>query len=220
LICSGQAEGLTAFPIEQIAQQVELDQTQRALLEDLKAATANAVGILQAACPAELPSTPTGRLSAMRARVEAMLLAVQAVRPALERFYQSLSDEQKERFTAVAQSNSSRQQPDLAGLCGGSATQSRGLPIDRAERELRLNQDQDAALQEFDQASAKAAEIMKANCQPDQTLTPTGRLAAMEDRLTAMLHGLDQVQPALEKFYASLSDEQKARFNRFSARSG
>ena len=66
------------------------------------------------------------------------------------------------------------------------------------ERELRLNQDQDAALQEFNQASAKAAEIMKANCQPDQTLTPTGRLAAMEDRLTAMLHGLDQVQPALE----------------------
>ena len=121
LICSGQAEGLTAFPIEQIAQQVELDQTQRALLEDLKAATANAVGILQAACPAELPSTPTGRLSAMRARVEAMLQAVQAVRPALERFYQSLSDEQKERFTTVAQSNQSRQQPDLAGLCGGSA---------------------------------------------------------------------------------------------------
>jgi hypothetical protein len=221
LICSGQAEGLTAFPIEQIAQQVELDQTQRALLEDLKAATANAVGILQAACPAELPSTPTGRLSAMKARVEAMLQAVQAVRPALERFYQSLSDEQKERFTAVAQSNQSRQQPDLAGLCGGSAAQSRGLPtIDRVERELRLNQDQDAALQEFNQSSAKAAEIMKANCQPDQTLTPTGRLAAMEDRLTAMLHGLDQVQPALEKFYASLSDEQKARFNRFSARSG
>jgi LTXXQ motif family protein len=156
----------------------------------------------------------------MRARIEAMLQAVQAVRPALERFYQSLSDEQKERFTAVAQSNQSRQQPDLAGLCGGSAAQSRGLPIDRVERELRLNQDQDAALQEFNQASAKAAEIMKANCQPDQTLTPTGRLAAMEDRLTAMLHGLDQVQPALEKFYASLSDEQKARFNRFSTRSG
>jgi len=150
-----------------------------------------------------------------------MLHTVQAVRPALERFYQSLSDEQKERFTAVAQSNQSRQQPDLAGLCGGSAAQSRGLPtIDRVERELRLNQDQDAALQEFNQSSAKAAEIMKANCQPDQTLTPTGRLAAMEDRLTAMLHGLDQVQPALEKFYASLSDEQKARFNRFSARSG
>ena len=220
LICSGQAEGLTAFPIERIAQQVELEQAQQALLEDLKAATANAVDILQAACPGELPSTPTGRLAAMRARVEAMLQAVQSVRPALERFYQSLSDEQKERFTTFAQSNQSRQQPDLADLCGGGAAQTGGLPIDRVERDLRLNQQQDAALQELNEASAKAADVMKANCQPDQTLTPTGRLAAMEERLTAMLHGLDQVQPALAKFYASLSDEQKARFNRFSARSG
>src|SRR6185312_5862461 len=59
-----------------------------------------------------------------------------------DQFYQSLSDEQKERFTTVAQSDPSRQKPDLAGLCGGSAAQSRGLPIDRVERELRLNQDQ------------------------------------------------------------------------------
>jgi hypothetical protein len=220
LICSGQAEGLTAFPIERIAQQVELEQTQQALLEDLKAATANAVGILQAACPGELPSTPTGRLAAMRARVEAMLQAVRSVRPPLERFHQSLSDEQKERFTAVAQNDQGRQQPDLAGLCGGDAAQTGGLPIDRVERELRLTQEQHAALQELNEAAAKAADVMKTNCQPDQTLTPTGRLAAMEERLTGMLHGLDQVQPALAKFYASLSDEQKARFNRFSARSG
>jgi len=220
LICSGQAEGLTTFPIERIIQQVAVDQTQQALLDDLKAATANAVGILQAACPAELPSTPTGRLSAMRARVEAMVLAVQAIHPALERFYQSLSDEQKERFTAVAQSNRSLQQRDIAGLCRGGVPRDRGLPVDRVERELLLNQDQDAALQELNEASAEIAETMKANCQPDQTLTPTGRLAAMEERLTAMLQGLDRVQPALEKFYASLRDEQKARFNRFSARSG
>jgi LTXXQ motif family protein len=220
LICSSQAEGLTAFPIDRIAQQVELDQTQQALLQDLRAATANAVGILQAACPGELPSTPTGRLSAMRARVEAMLQTVQAVRPALARFYQSLSDEQKERFTAVAQRNPSQQQQDLAGLCGGGIAQNRGLPIDGVERELRLSQDQGAALQELNEASVKSAEIMKANCQPDQTLTATGRLAAMEERLTAMLQGLDQVQPALTKFYASLDDEQKARFDRLGIRPG
>ena len=126
-------------PSMQIAQQVEVDQ--------------NSAGAARTTCKL-LPPTlsafckrlalpnyqarPTGRLSAMRARVEAMLQAVQAVRPALDRFYQSLSDEQKERFTAVAQSNPSRQQPDLAGLCGGSTAQSRGLPIDRVERELRL----------------------------------------------------------------------------------
>ena len=118
-ICSGQAQGLTDFPIERIAQQAELDQPQRALLDDLKAATAEAVSILQAACPSTLPSTPTGRIAAMRTRVGTMLQAVQVVRPALEKFYQSLSDEQKERFNGLDQGNemAGRQQPDVTGLC-------------------------------------------------------------------------------------------------------
>jgi hypothetical protein len=55
---------------------------------------------------------------------------------------------------------------------------------------------------------------MKANCQPDQTLTPTGRVGLMDDRLSAMLKALDTVQSVLVNFYDSLSDEQKARFNR------
>ena len=100
-ICTGEAAGLTDFPIERIAQQVQPDQEQQRLLDDLKAATAKAVEILRAACPTELPSTPTGRLAAMRQRVEAMLQAVQVVRPALEKFYGSLSDEQKERFNRL-----------------------------------------------------------------------------------------------------------------------
>jgi hypothetical protein len=64
---------------------------------------------------------------------------------------------------------------------------------------------------------AKAADILKANCQAEQTLTPTGRLVAMEQRLDAMLQALGTVQPALAKFYDLLSDEQKARVNRLSA---
>ncbi len=36
----------------------------------------------------------------------------------------------------------------------------------------------------------------------------------MEQRLKATLDALDIVQPALDRFYGSLSDEQKARFNR------
>ena len=51
-----------------------------------------------------------------------------------------------------------------------------------------------------------------------QALTPPGRLAAMEQRLAAMLQGLDIVQPALAKFYNSLSDEQKAQINRIGPR--
>ena len=40
----------------------------------------------------------------------------------------------------------------------------------------------------------------------------------MEQRLQAMLQAVDTVQPALQQFYASLSDEQKARFDRLGAR--
>ena len=38
----------------------------------------------------------------------------------------------------------------------------------------------------------------------------------MEDRLQVMLKALDTTQAALSKFYGSLSDEQKARFDRMS----
>ena len=39
-------------------------------------------------------------------RADAMLRAVQTVRPALERFYSSLSDEQKERFNRLSPAQS------------------------------------------------------------------------------------------------------------------
>src|SRR5207302_1723664 len=46
------------------------------------------------------PPTPIGRLDAMHERVEAMLQATILVRPALEKFYDALSDSQKARFHA------------------------------------------------------------------------------------------------------------------------
>ena len=50
---------------------------------------------------------------------------------------------------------------------------------------------------------------------PDETpLTPPGRLEAMQTRLKAMIEAANTVKPALDGFYASLSNEQKARFNR------
>jgi LTXXQ motif family protein len=44
-------------------------------------------------------------------------------------------------------------------------------------------------------------------------LTPPGRVAAMTQRLDAMLEATKIVRPALENFYGLLTDEQKARFN-------
>ncbi len=227
-ICSGDAQGLTDFPVQKIADQVHPDQNQQGLLDQLKTATGKAVQILQAACPTDLPATPTGRLAAMRTRVQAMLQAVQTVRPALEKFYDALNDEQKERFngldqeqqTVKAATNASgaQGQRDISQACDSRASSVAGMPIDRIRGSLELNDAQTTALQQLDQASAKAADILKANCSNAQPLTPPGRLAAMEQRLQAMLQAVDTVQPALQEFYGSLSNEQKARFDRLGAR--
>ena len=43
--------------------------------------------------------------------------------------------------------------------------------------------------------------------------TPLARLDAVETRLKAMLSAMRTVRPKLQQFYASLGDEQKARFD-------
>ena len=87
------------------------------------------------------------------------------------------------------------------------------LPIDRIAQVIEPTPAQQAALDELKDASVKAAEGLKIICPTYQMLTPTGRVEAMEKRLEATLAAVKTVQPALAKFYDSLSDEQKTRFN-------
>ena len=218
-VCSGQTQGLTDLPIERIAQQVGPDQNQQALLDELKTATQQALQIMQNACPTEFASTPTGRMTAMRERVAAMLQAVRTMRSPLDKFYAALTDEQKERFNALDAEtvrSASASQGDISQACDSRAARAADVPFTRIELSLRLTDVQAAALGELKDASARAAEALAQNCRADQSLTPTGRLLAMEQRLNSLLQALDAVQPALAKFYDSLSDEQKAQFNRLS----
>jgi hypothetical protein len=218
-VCQAQVPELTGWPIQQIAQTVQPDEAQRATLSSLKDAAGMALDVLQSACPDDLPSTPTGRLAAMRKRIEGMSQALAIVKPALNQFYDSLSDEQKARFNPIAPAAQSttparvaNRPADLAQVCSGQAARP-AMPSERIAQALHPSDAQRAALQMLDDASAKAADYLKANCAADEALTPPGRLAAMEQRLNAMLEAIKLVQPALESFYGSLTDEQKARFN-------
>ena len=216
-LCAGQTAGLTDWPIERIAQTVEPDDAQRAALDELKDATAQALDILKVSCPTALPSTPTGRLEAMRQRLAAMLQAVRMVRPAVEKFYQSLNDEQKARLNALGDDDTPDQQQvgrDLTQVCGERASGIASFPMERIERAVRPDEVQRSALKELKDAASYAVDLLKSNCPTYRALTPIVRLEAMEQRLDAMLRAVQTVQPALEKFYGSLGDEQKERFNR------
>jgi hypothetical protein len=219
-LCTGQTAGLTDWPIERIAQAVEPNDEQRAALDDFKDAAARALDLLKASCPAELPSTPTGRLAAMHQRLDAMLQAVHTVRPPLEKLYRLLNDEQKARFNALGPDEIQDQQSrrDLTQVCGERASGIGSLPIEQIERTVQPNEAQRAALKELQDATAQAVDLLKSNCPAYRALTPVVRLEAMEQRLAAMLQAVQTIEPALEQFYGSLSDEQKERFNRLSPR--
>ena len=216
-VCSDDAAQLADWPIERISEVVQPTAAQRPALDELRAASAKAIDMLKSGCPKDLPSIPTGRLAAMESRLQVMLAAVQTVRPALERFYQSLSDEQKARFNAIAPSDDhdavAKDRRDLTKFCDEKTPGVTDLPIDRIAQAIQPTSAQRAALDELKDASVKAAERLKTDCPTYQTLTPTGRVEAMEKRLDATLGAVKTVQPALAKFYNSLSDEQKARFN-------
>ncbi len=90
-----------AWPTDQIDRVVHPNDAQRAKLDALQSAAAQAANDIKAACPAELPATPPDRLAAIGKRLDAMLQGVETVRPALAAFYNSLSDEQKAQFDGM-----------------------------------------------------------------------------------------------------------------------
>jgi hypothetical protein len=97
--------------------------------------------------------------------------------------------------------------------CGDDSRDIAGVPVDDIQKALDPNDAQRAALDELGNASVQAAQIVKAACPKDVSLTPVGRMDAMQQRVQSMLDAVKVVRPPLENFYNMLSDEQKARFN-------
>jgi hypothetical protein len=99
-------------------------------------------------------------------------------------------------------------------LCSGLFEGNEKLPVEQVKTSLPLSTDQESRFKELAEASAKAADILNASCRAGEALTPTGRLAAIASRLDGVLQALKTVRDPLDRFYQSLDDEQKARFNR------
>ena len=221
-LCTQPGTGITAWPFAEINSKVGLNADQKQLLDQVRSSGQKAATVFKTSCPAgnAFPMTPPGRLQAITLRLGATLEAVQTVRPAMETFYDSLSDEQKERFNEIGP----KQPKDNAAASQASAQDAKScsepkpgltnLPIERIEDAVKPTDAQEAGLKQLEDATAKAVSTMQAACPEDTPITPPGRLEAMEKRLRAMIDAANTVKPALNDFYASLSSEQKARFNR------
>jgi hypothetical protein len=216
-MCSDDNRDIAGLPIDQIEQAIQPNEAQRAALDDLGNASIQAAQSIRAACPTQVVLTAPGRLTAMQQRIEAMISAVLLVRPPLGRVYSLLDDEQKARFNALAGDQRTRDAANnpkgpLLESCGTAASATFEWPMGEIEARLQPNDTQRTALKALQEASSRAADKLKAACQPDDPATPPARLAAIGRRLDTMLEAVKLVRAALEDFYATLSDEQKAQF--------
>jgi hypothetical protein len=221
--CSGLAPGVTSFPIDRIRQAIRPTGEQVVALNDLEAASSRASAIVNTSCPSEAPLTPLARLDAVEKRLNAMLQAIQLVRPPLATLYDSLNDEQRQRLDAIgAEANgdgheAGKRGSSVAGnlvlLCSRQAESFTKLPVQRIEQTVAPRDQQAHALKKLETVSAGAAENLRASCPTQIPENPVARLDAMSDRLRAMVQAIETLRPALGTFYASLGDEQKAKFN-------
>jgi hypothetical protein len=220
-MCGADSRDIAGLPIDQFQQTIQPTDEQRAALDDLANASIKAAEGIKAACPTDIALTAPSRLAAMQQRIEAMIAAVAIVQPPLEKFYGLLSDEQKARLTALGkdQRNSQRQSetPDktagsLAQTCGAAPPGVMDWPTAAIDQTVRPSEAQRAKLVALQTATTQAADLLKAACPTDHPLTPPARLAAVGKRLDTVLQAVKMVGSALNDFYATLSDEQKAKF--------
>jgi hypothetical protein len=215
-MCGEDSHDIAGLPIDQFQQAIQPTDAQRAALDELANASLKAAQDIKAACPTDIALTAPSRLAAMQTRIEAMIAAVATVQPPLEKFYGLLTDEQKARLTALGndqrQSQTAEQTSSLTQKCGVAQPGVTEWPTAEIDQAVRPTEAQRASLTALQNASAKAADMLKAACLTDNPLTPPARLAAVGKRLDTMLQAVTSVRSALNDFYGSLSDEQKARF--------
>jgi len=216
--CAEQAKGVTAWPLDQITDAVQPNEDQKGLLENLRRAADDAAAKFKEACPDAVPLTPVSRLQAMIQRLQATDEAIQTVKPALVAFTNSLSDEQKARFNEIGsqlgQPKHAAKQSQPEANCSGEKAGISNLAVNRIEDVVRPTETQGAALDKLDDAMQKAVQALNTACPNAIPQTPIGRLDVMQKRVEAMIDAANIVRPALEEFYTSLNDEQKAKLNR------
>jgi hypothetical protein len=216
-LCGDDSREMAGLAIDQMQQAIQPNEVLRGALDDLANALTSAARMIQASCPAQTAFTAPGRLAVMQQRIGAMIMAAAAVQQPLGKFYDLLEDEQEARLNALAEdrrrisaANGAAEAP--AQACGAAPPAALQWPADEIEARLHPNDTQRAALKVLRDANARAIDILNADCQPDDVTTPPARLDAVEGRLAALQQAVYLVSTALENFYATLSDEQKAQF--------
>src|SRR5262252_2391899 len=215
-LCGANSASADAL-IERIERAVGPNASQRDALEQLRRALAQAIERIAAACPAAMPTTVAERLKAVQDRIWAMHDALLTIRLPFETFYNSLTDELRQRLR--------RGKLESAGIAAGASEEQGQTIIDRrapacaepaagsADRTMQAiapaaHEQQRAGLE----ALRQMAQLIAGSCPSDTHLDdPMARFAAAKDRLDVMLFVVMSMSPVLQQLYDS---QQKAGLGR------
>ena len=208
-----------AVPVVRLKDELKPDADQSSKLQALIDTEGDATKALEASCAtrAKAPSTPVKRLDLVEARLKDISQAVDTISGPLDAFYASLTDEQKARFNELGPTPPPARpgaeiQPDLVAACGPQMA----IPtvaVTNIEKAVSPNPEQRVDLVALSRAADKADQAILATCPAEAPLTPTGRLAAIRTRITAMLQAVEDVRPALQSFWTSLDADQQSRLS-------
>src|ERR1051325_4101876 len=130
----------TQWPTAQIEQQLQLNAKQREALGQLKKAFGETAANIKQACRDEASVAPMERLRVMQGTLWAIHDALLQLRGPLAKFYEQLSDEQRQKFAAPpsTQADPRSMSPGaIARLCGAPPATQR--QAQQAEQQLNLN---------------------------------------------------------------------------------
>jgi hypothetical protein len=139
--------------------------------------------------------------------------AVDTVMTPLNNFSSALTDQQRRELDAMGGTAGDKAKASGLASCSDAGQSFADVPVQRIEQSVQPNAEQKAALNELKSVAAKASEQLRSQCPSSVPSSAQARLESMDKRVHDTIAAVDDVRPALVKFYDSLSDEQKARFN-------
>jgi hypothetical protein len=222
--CDGNSATQSDWPGTQVAQTITLTPEQKTLLDKLQAASGEAVKTIKAGCIDAAQRPPTQRLPELEQRLWQVQNAGSLLRAPLKAFYDSLTPEQKARFTVqtpAAPPQDTRGDPRAASgpmgkqyqACAAQSIGDADRLIKQIQQAVRPTPQQRAGLEAFGKASSDMAKLLIASCAQPMPAEPVARLDAADNRLTTMNYAATNVDVALNAFYGGLTNEQKARFD-------
>ncbi len=205
--------------VERLRAEIGPSAEQMERLQRLGGAIGAAAGYLAKSCPTEIPQQPTARLQLMDSQIQVLTMAVDIIHQPLQEFEQSLSEEQRVKFSGGAAAmgaassrdeNTSRNGNTAIRSCGTSSA-AIDWSIGAIDKSVQPDEQQKTALSDVQQAFGKAANDLQAHCPTAVPRSAVARLETIEARLDATWRAILSIQVALQDFETKLSDEQKNR---------